>query len=77
MHQCSRCGRRYPTTLEVSEIRKADGTMETVCKHCQGTSRCEICGYTSRDRKNFAVRKLTGKWRVLCTKCLKKEEGGN
>ncbi len=77
MHQCSRCGRRYPTTLEVRTVRRPDGTIETICKHCESASRCEVCGYSSRDRKSFGVRKVAGKWRVLCTKCLQKEEGGS
>lgn len=74
MHQCSRCGRRYPTKLEIREVRRPDGTMEIICKHCQSTSRCDVCGYTSKERKDFGIRKVAGRWRVLCQKCIEKGE---
>ena len=75
MHHCSRCGRRYPSKLEVTEVKRPDGSVETVCRHCQRTSRCELCGFTSGDRKDFGVRKVSGRWRVLCSKCVQEHEG--
>jgi hypothetical protein len=68
--RCSRCGRRYPSKLEVTEQRTPDGNVEVVCRHCRSTSRCEVCGMVSEDRRKFSVRKVEGKWRVVCAKCL-------
>jgi hypothetical protein len=75
MHRCSRCGRTYPSRLEVHEKRRPDGTLEVICKHCQSSSTCSLCGFSSPDRKDFAVRKVDSHWRVLCAKCLKKVGG--
>ena len=70
MFHCSRCGRRYPSKLEMQEIRRPNGQIEAVCRHCLGTSRCEVCGFTSAERKQFGIRKVEGKWRVVCVKCI-------
>ena len=70
LFHCSRCGRSYPSKLEVTELRMADGTVEVVCRHCRATSRCDVCGMVSEDRKKFNVRKVEGKWRVVCVQCL-------
>lgn len=68
--RCSRCGRRYPSKLEVTEERAEDGSIEVVCRHCRRNSRCEVCGLVSDDRRQFNVRKVEGKWRVVCVKCV-------
>ena len=57
------------------ENRRPDGTIESVCVQCQSVSRCGLCGFSSKDQKNFGVRKVDGKWRVLCNKCVEGQEG--
>jgi hypothetical protein len=56
------------------EVRKKDGSMESVCRHCDGESRCTVCGFVSTSRDDFGVRKVSGHWRVLCTKCIDNAE---
>ena len=70
LYRCARCGRRYPSRLEITEIRHPDGSFEPVCRQCLKTSRCELCGMVSDDRRKFGIRKVEGKWSVLCVKCI-------
>lgn len=61
----------------MTEIRRPDGTLEVICRQCHSTSRCEVCGLVSEDRRAFGVRKVEGRWRVVCKKCIMGEtEGG-
>jgi hypothetical protein len=75
LHRCDRCGRRYPSRLEMTELKRPDGSIEVVCRVCQATSRCEVCGFVSDDRRKFGIRKVEGAWRVVCTKCIEGRTG--
>jgi len=59
----------------MQEVRRPDGTLEMVCAQCQAKSRCQLCGYSSKEPKDFGVRKINGKWRVLCQKCIEGQGG--
>jgi hypothetical protein len=54
----------------MTEIRHPDGSLEPVCRQCLKTSRCVLCGMVSDDRRKFGVRKVEGRWSVLCVKCV-------